>query len=76
VATLSLYSELLAKRLELDRNKENLRMLRDIQGQTARLTALINDLLVVGTMGQGKMELHKEIFDPRTFAPSAVPELR
>ena len=72
VATLSLYSELLAKRLELDRNKENLRMLRDIQGQTARLTALINDLLVVGTMGQGTMELHKEIFDPRTFAKHIV----
>jgi PAS domain S-box-containing protein len=72
VATLSLYSELLAKRLELDRNKENLRMLRDIQGQTSRLTALINDLLVVGTMGQGTVELRKEIFDPRMFAKHIV----
>lgn len=72
VATLSLYSELLAKRLELDHNKENLRMLRDIQGQTARLTAVINDLLVVGTMGQGTTELHKEDFDPRTFAKHIV----
>ena len=60
VATLSLYSELLAKRLELDRNKENLRILRDIQGQAARLTALINDLLVVGTIGQGTMSSEKK----------------
>ncbi len=47
-------------------------MLRDIQAQTARLTALINDLLVVGTMGQGTMDLRKEVFDPRTFVKQII----
>ncbi len=72
VTTLSLYSELLAKRLELDRNKENLNMLRDIQGQTNRLTNLIDDLMVVGKIETGTLTLHKEIFHPQALIKHIV----
>src|SRR6185503_12694360 len=41
IQTLSLYSELLGQRLELDSDRKNIHMLRDMQGQTARLVTLI-----------------------------------
>ena len=67
ITTLSLYSELLAKRLELERDKKNLYMLRDIQSQATRLITLVDDLLVVGKIENNKLELHKEIFKPAPF---------
>jgi PAS domain S-box-containing protein len=68
ITTLSLYSELLAKRLELDRDKKNLHMLHDIQSQAARLVTLVDDLLIVSKLeGGGTLELHKESFNPNAF---------
>ena len=64
ITTLSLYSEILAKRLELDRDKKNLRVLRDIQGQAARLSALLDDLLLVGKIEGGRLLLRQEVFNP------------
>ena len=72
IATLSLYSELLAKRLELDRDKKNLQMLRDIRGQAGRLVTLVGDLLTVGKLEGDSLELHKEAFNPKTFFGSMV----
>ncbi len=48
----------------MEHDKENLRMLRDIQGQTARLVALVDDLLIVSKLEGGTLELHKEAFKP------------
>lgn len=76
IATLSLYSELLAKRLELDRNKESLHMLHDIQSQTARLVTLINDLLTVSKIEGRKLELHKEAFNPNGFVKKIVRDMQ
>ena len=76
VATLSLFSELLAKGLELDRDKKNLRILRDIQGETARLASLIDDLLVVGTIESGKLILHSEAFELDPFVRRVVERFR
>jgi len=64
IQTLSLYSELLGHRLSLDTDKENLQTLRDMQGQTARLVALIDDLLLVSKVEGDGMELSREKFDP------------
>ena len=72
ITTLSLYSELLANRLELDRDKKNLHILRDIQGQAARLVNLVDDLLVVSKIEGGTLELHKEVFNPHAFATKIV----
>jgi PAS domain S-box-containing protein len=72
IATLSLYSELLAKRLELDRDKRNLHMLRDIQSQAARLVTLEDDLLIVDMVGRGALELHKEVFNPHSSIATIV----
>lgn len=76
ITTLSLYSELLAKRLELDRDTKNLRMLRDIQGQAARLVTLVDDLLVVGKIEQGALELHKEVFNPNRLIEGIVRDIQ
>ncbi len=73
ITTLSLYAELLGKRLELESDKKNLHMLRDIQGQTARLVALVDDLLIVSKVeGGGALELHLETFNPNTFVKGLV----
>ena len=73
ITTLSLYSELLAKRLELDRDKKNLHMLRDIQSQAARLVNLVDDLLIVSKVEKGgALELHMETFDPNTFVKKII----
>lgn len=64
IQTLSLYSELLSKRLGLEKDKENLQTLRDMQGQTARLVTLIDDLLLVSKVEGDGMELRREKFDP------------
>ena len=72
ITTLSLYSELLKKRLELDRDKKNLHMLRDIQGQADRLVTLIDDLLVVGKLEGGTLELHQEVFNPNALVTKIV----
>lgn len=67
ITTLSLYSELLAGRLQLDSDKENLQMLRDIQGQAARLATLLDDLLIVNKVEGDTLMLRKESFDPNSF---------
>jgi signal transduction histidine kinase len=73
ITTLSLYAGLLERRLEVEGDKNNLSMLRDIQGQTARLIALVDDLLIVSKIeGNGTLELHQEIFDPNTFVKKLV----
>ena len=63
IATLSLYSELLGERLRLEHDKTNLQMLRDIQGQSARLVTLIDDLMMVSQIDSGKLELLQKEFD-------------
>lgn len=63
ITTLSLYSELLARELEQNHDKKNLRMMRDIQSQTARLVTLIDDLLIVNKLEGGKLSLDKQTFD-------------
>lgn len=72
ITTLSLYSELLGKRLELDRDKKNLHMLRDIQSQTGRLVTLIDDLFIAGKLEGGTLELHKEVFNPNALVTKIV----
>ncbi|MDO8481682.1 MAG: ATP-binding protein [bacterium] len=72
ITTLSLYSELLAERLHLESDQKNLKMLRDIQSQTARLVHLIDDLLIVTKIEGGKLELHKEVFNPATLVERTV----
>jgi PAS domain S-box-containing protein len=72
ITTLSLYSELLAKRLELENDKENLHMLRDIQGQASRLVGLVDDLLIVSSIEGGSLRLRKEVFNPNTFIRTLV----
>jgi PAS domain S-box-containing protein len=76
ITTLSLFSELLAKRLQLDRDKENLHMLRDIQAQAARLVALVDDLLIVGKLEGDKLELHQQPFNPNVFVKKIVQDFR
>jgi PAS domain S-box-containing protein len=76
ITTLSLYSELLARRLELDRDKQNLRMLRDIQGQASRLSTLLDDLLVVNKLERGKLALNKEVFNIQVFLQTILRDLR
>jgi PAS domain S-box-containing protein len=63
ITTLSLYSELLAERLILENDMENLQMLRDIQSQSALLVTLIDDLLVVNQIDAGRLELMNRNFD-------------
>jgi PAS domain S-box-containing protein len=72
LTTLSLYSDLLQKGLELDGSKKNLQMLRDIQLQTNRLVELVDDLLLVSKIEGGTLELHKEIFDPSVFVSQII----
>jgi PAS domain S-box-containing protein len=76
ITTLSLYSELLAKRLLLGHDKQNLRMMRDIQGQAARLVALVDDLLIVTKIESGSLMLHKESFDIQTLIRRVLQDLR
>ena len=76
ITTLSLYSELLAKRLQFDQDKENLHMLRDIQGQAARLVNLVDDLLVVGNIESDTLVLHKEDFSMQALARRVVTDFR
>jgi PAS domain S-box-containing protein len=72
LTTLSLYSELLHKGLELEGNKRNLGILRDIQGQTTRLVGLVDDLLIVSKIESGTLELNTEVFNPNTFVAQLV----
>ncbi len=76
ITTLSLFSQLLAKRLQLDRDKQNLHMLRDIQGQAARLVGLVDDLLIVGKIEGDKLEIHKEVFNVNTLVRKIVQDFR
>lgn len=76
ITTLSLYSELLAQRLQLDSDKRNLHrnlhMLRDIQDQAARLVTLVDDLLIVSKVDGGTFELHRELFNVNEFLKKIV----
>lgn len=72
ITTLSLYSELLAKRLELEHNKKDLHLLRDMQTQTARLVTLIDDLLTVSRLDGNKLQLNKEAFNVDSFIADIV----
>ncbi|MCR4281394.1 MAG: hypothetical protein NUV88_03630, partial [Candidatus Kaiserbacteria bacterium] len=72
ITALSLYSELLGKRLELDADKQSLLMLRDIQAQANRLTTLIDDLLIVGKIEGGRLDLHKEVFNLGAFTKKII----
>lgn len=72
ITTLSLYSELLAKRLELDRDKKSLHMLRDIQSQAARLVTLLDDLLIASKAEEGTLEIHPEVFGPNLFVTDII----
>ncbi len=72
ITTLSLYSELLARRLQIDGDKQNLLMLRDIQGQATRLVTLVDDLMIVSMIEGGRLELRKEIFDPAAIVAQII----
>lgn len=72
ITTLALYSELLAKGLQLESDKKNLHMLRDMQTQTARLTRLVEDLLVVSKLESGTLELRKEVFNPSALVTMVI----
>jgi PAS domain S-box-containing protein len=63
IQTLSLYSELLGQRLQLDDDKKNLEMLRGIQDQATRLVELLDDLLIVSKIEGGVMVLNIGKFD-------------
>ena len=76
ITALSLYAELLGSRLELDRDKSNLHMLRDMQGQTARLVSLVDDLLLVNKIEAGTLTLHKETFNPDALVKKTVEQFR
>lgn len=76
IATLSLYSELLARRLELDRDKENLQILRDMQGQATRLVNLVDDLLTVSKIEGDRLGMHKESFNPNTFVEKIIHDFK
>ena len=76
ITTLSLYAELLAKRLQSDSDKKNLHMLRDIQGQTARLVTLVDDLLIVSKIQGSTLELHKSLFDPKSLIRKIIQDFR
>ena len=72
ITTLSLYSELLAERLLLDNDKENLQMLRDIQSQSALLTTLIDDLLAINQIDAGQLQPAKKEFDIHAMVKKVV----
>ena len=72
ITTLSLYSELLARRLQIEGDKQNLLMLRDIQNQAARLVTLVDDLMIVGKLEGGRLELKKEVFNPNTLIAKVI----
>ncbi len=42
-------------------------MLRDMQSQTIRLTALVDDLLIVSELDRAELDLKLQIFDPNAF---------
>lgn len=62
VSALSLYSELLAGRLNLDSDKKTLKIFQDMKGQINRLVNLIDDLLVVNEIERNKLTLNKKPF--------------
>lgn len=72
ITTLSLYSELLARRLQIEGDKQNLLMLRDIQAQAARLVTLVDDLMIVSKIEGGRLELHKEVFNPNALIAKVI----
>ena len=72
ITTLSLYSELLGKRLELDRDKQNLRILHDIQSQAERLVTLVDDLIIVSKVEGGTLEIHTQVFNPKIFLTKLI----
>ncbi len=72
ITTLSLYSELLEKRLALDGDERNLQMLRDIQGQVTRLVSLVDDLLIVSKIGGDRLQPRKEDFSPDTLLKKII----
>jgi PAS domain S-box-containing protein len=76
ITTLSLYADLLGKRLEIESDKKNLLMLRDIQGQTLRLVALVDDLLIVSKIEGGTLQLHPEVFNPNAYVQKLVREFQ
>jgi PAS domain S-box-containing protein len=76
ITTLSLYSELLERRLQLHRDKKNLGMLHDIQAQAGRLLGLIDDLLIVSKLGGGTFELHKTVFNPDVLIRKVIKDFK
>lgn len=76
IATLSLYAELLAGGLQLDKDKSNLLTLREIQNQTARLVTLVDDLLFVSKLKGSKLELHLSEFGVRSLVRGVVKDFQ
>ncbi len=76
ITALALYAELLGSRLELERDKQNLQMLRDMQSQTSRLVALVDDLLLVNKIDAGTLVLHKEEFSVDALVAKTVQRFR
>jgi len=63
ISSLSLYSELLAERLNLDADKKTLQIFQDIKGQIGRLVNLVDDLLIVNEIERDKLTINKIPFD-------------
>jgi PAS domain S-box-containing protein len=76
IATLSLYAELLAGGLQLDRDKTNLLTLREIQNQTSRLVTLVDDLLFVSRLKGSTLEMHTSVFGARALVRGVIKDFQ
>lgn len=63
VASLGIYSQLLVKRLSTTEDKRSLHIASSVLQQTNRLAQLIDDLLDVGRIEDGKLKLDKKEFN-------------
>lgn len=63
ISTISLYSQLLAERLNLASDSEALKMTQIIQSQNSRLVGLVDDLLAMNQIERDKLTIDSKIFD-------------
>lgn len=72
ITSMSVFTDLLKKRIELSKDRQSLHYLQKIREQIQKQTGLISDLLDISKMQAGKIELEREPFDMNKLIKTTV----
>ncbi len=76
ITSIKAFTQVLYRRVNKDDHQEYAALLENINTQTDKVTKLINDLLNVSNIEEGKLVLKKEMFDANALAAKTISDIQ